>query len=76
MKEGYVELPYTLPQDFTLYILLKERSIDTWKMKIDLIVKNKGIALFITHPDYIRFSHDKKEILNILYIYMRNYFNI
>jgi peptidoglycan/xylan/chitin deacetylase (PgdA/CDA1 family) len=27
---GYVELPYTLVQDFTLFVVLRERNIDIW----------------------------------------------
>ncbi len=52
----YVELPYTLPQDFTLFVLLKEKSISTWKEKLDWIVKHGGMALIITHPDYMDFG--------------------
>ena len=33
---GYIELPYTLPQDFTLFVLMKERNIDIWKKKTRL----------------------------------------
>jgi hypothetical protein len=29
--KGFVELPYTVPQDFTLFILMKEKNIDIWK---------------------------------------------
>jgi len=50
---GFVELPYTLPQDFTLFVLMKERNIDIWKKKIDWIVEKGGMALSITHPDYM-----------------------
>jgi peptidoglycan/xylan/chitin deacetylase (PgdA/CDA1 family) len=50
---GFVELPYTLPQDFTLFVLFKERNIDIWKTKVDWIAKNGGMALLITHPDYL-----------------------
>lgn len=53
---GYIELPYSLPQDFTLYILLKQKNIDTWKNKLDWIVGKGGLALLITHPDYMDFS--------------------
>ncbi|MGH9515357.1 MAG: DUF354 domain-containing protein [Terriglobales bacterium] len=53
---GYVELPYTLPQDFTLFLLLKERSADLWKRKIDWIAKNGGMILLDTHPDYMRLN--------------------
>ncbi len=51
---GYVELPYTLPQDSTLFLLLKERSIDLWKQKVDWIAQNGGMILLDTHPDYMR----------------------
>lgn len=54
--EGYVELPYTLPQDFTLFIELRQKGIDVWKRKLDWIAQNKGIALLITHPDYMDFG--------------------
>ena len=42
---GYVELPYTLPQDFTLFVLMKERTIDIWKKKLDWIAEKGGMAL-------------------------------
>ena len=51
----FVELPYTLPQDFTLFIVKEENSIDIWRDKIDFIEKEKGMVLFIAHPDYINF---------------------
>lgn len=53
---GYVELPYTLTQDCTLFILMKERNINIWKQKLDWIVEKGGMALLITHPDYMNFS--------------------
>jgi hypothetical protein len=59
-REGFVEMPYTLPQDFTLYIILREKTIDIMKKKLDWIVKNKGMALFNTHPDYMDFGTSKR----------------
>jgi len=50
---GYVELPYTLPQDFTLYILLKEKNTEIWEKKLDWIADKGGMALLDTHPDYM-----------------------
>src|SRR3990172_562574 len=52
-QRGYVELPYTLPQDFTLFVLMKEKNIDIWKKKLDWIVERGGMVLLITHPDYM-----------------------
>jgi len=52
-QNGYVELPYTLPQDFLLFILMEEGSIAIWKNKLDWIAENGGMALLNTHPDYM-----------------------
>jgi hypothetical protein len=54
---GYVELPYTLPQDSTLYLLLGERSPEIWLRKLDWIAEHGGLALVNIHPDYIDFDH-------------------
>lgn len=55
-NEGYVELPYTLPQDHCLFVLMRERDIDFWKMKLDWIAAHGGMALVNTHPDYMKFD--------------------
>jgi len=57
--EPFVELPYTLPQDFTLFILFRETNIKIWKTKLDWIVQQAGMALVNVHPDYISFSENK-----------------
>lgn len=54
--KGYVEMPYTLPQDFTLFVLLQETSIDLWKKKLDWVAEHGGMALAIVHPDYMCFD--------------------
>ncbi len=53
---GYVELSYTLPQDSTLFLLLREKTPEIWKRKLDWIAQNGGLALVNIHPDYIDFS--------------------
>jgi len=58
---GYVELPYTLPQDFTLYVLMREPGLDIWKQKLEWIAERGGMALVITHPDYMKFNGEKPE---------------
>jgi glycosyltransferase involved in cell wall biosynthesis/peptidoglycan/xylan/chitin deacetylase (PgdA/CDA1 family) len=60
---GYVELPYTLPQDFSLFILLEEKSPAIWKKKLDWIAESGGMALVIVHPDYMDF-HDRKSSID------------
>jgi peptidoglycan/xylan/chitin deacetylase (PgdA/CDA1 family) len=49
----FVELPYTLPQDHTLFYVLNVKNIDLWIKKVDWIVKNHGVVLTLTHPDYL-----------------------
>jgi hypothetical protein len=56
---GYVELPYTLPQDFTLFILMREKNINIWKRKLDWIADKGGMALINVHPDYMNFGNKK-----------------
>jgi glycosyltransferase involved in cell wall biosynthesis len=55
---GYVEMPYTLPQDFTLFVLLKERTDAIWRHKLDWIAEKGGMALIKTHPDYMIFPDE------------------
>jgi len=58
---GYVELPYTLPQDSTLFLLLREASIDIWKRKLDWVAQKGGMALVDVHPDYISFKDQRRQ---------------
>jgi hypothetical protein len=58
-KRGFLELPYTLVQDFTLFVLLSVKSLELWTKKLDWIVKQGGMALLNSHPDYMNFSEEK-----------------
>jgi glycosyltransferase involved in cell wall biosynthesis len=53
---GYVELPYSLPQDSTLFSIFREPGIDIWKKKLDWVASHGGMALVNTHPDYMSFE--------------------
>ena len=48
-----LELPLTTIQDYTLFHVLNEHSIDLWKRQIRMILAKNGLASFIVHPDYI-----------------------
>jgi hypothetical protein len=50
----FVELPYTLVQDYTLTVVLKETTPRLWLRKLDAIRRYHGMALVNTHPDYLR----------------------
>lgn len=60
--EGFVELPYTLPQDATLYLVLREQTNEIWKRKTKWLVERGGMVLLNVHPDYIAFDGRKAEI--------------
>jgi peptidoglycan/xylan/chitin deacetylase (PgdA/CDA1 family) len=46
-----VELPYTLPQDYTLFTLLAHRSPSLWLEQADRIVQEHGLIHSLSHPD-------------------------
>jgi len=59
-QTGYVELPYTLAQDSTLFLILRERGIDLWKRKLDWVAGHGGLALVNVHPDSMNFNGKQK----------------
>jgi peptidoglycan/xylan/chitin deacetylase (PgdA/CDA1 family) len=54
-RKGYIEMPYTLPQDSTLFVIMREKTIDIWKRKLDWVAEQGGMVLLNTHPDYMNF---------------------
>lgn len=73
---GYLEMPYTLPQDSTLFIIMKEDDMRIWRTKLDWIAEHEGMALLNVHPDYINFSSQKnnpEEFSVSIYIDFLNY---
>ena len=52
-RKGYAELPYTLPQDSTLFLLLREADAGIWQRKAEWIIQRGGMVLMNVHPDYI-----------------------
>jgi glycosyltransferase involved in cell wall biosynthesis len=55
-RAGYVELPYTLPQDSTLFLVLRESTPEIWMRKLDWIAQHGGMVLLDVHPDYTSFN--------------------
>jgi hypothetical protein len=58
--DGYVELPYTLPQDSTLFLLLREATPEIWVRKLNWIAKHGGMVLLDVHPDYMSFDTSRQ----------------
>ena len=87
-QKGYIELPYTLPQDGTLFIFMKESGINVWKNKLNWIAEKGGMVLLDTHPDYMNFDnkkalideypsqHYKKFLEYIKHTYAGQYWNV
>jgi hypothetical protein len=55
--QRYVELPYTMVQDCTLFVMLEEKSNAIWKRKLEWIASRGGMALLNMHPDYAAFEN-------------------
>jgi hypothetical protein len=48
-----LELPVTTIQDYTLFHILNDYSLDVWKQQLDAITRRHGLASVIVHPDYV-----------------------
>jgi hypothetical protein len=67
----FVELPYTLVQDYTLTSVLGETSPKTWLDKIDFLERYHGMALINSHPDYLS-KKTNWEVYNTFLAAMKN----
>jgi hypothetical protein len=56
-NRSYVELPYTLSQDSTMFLLLQEQDTGVWRHKLEWLVSHGAMALVNIHPDYMDFSN-------------------
>lgn len=61
-----VELPVTAIQDYTLFHILDDYSIDIWKNQIDIILGMNGLMSFIVHPDYVMEPHQRQVYESLL----------
>jgi hypothetical protein len=52
-NEGMVELPMTMPQDHTLFVILRRQDEEAWVQKAEFLRSRGGMALLDTHPDYL-----------------------
>lgn len=47
-----VELPITVVQDHTLFVILQQTDASAWQEKCDFLRAREGMAVILTHPDY------------------------
>ena len=52
--DDLVELPITLPQDHTLFEILRSSDPNVWLRKAETLRHRGGMALALAHPDYAR----------------------
>lgn len=48
-----LELPVTTTQDYSLFYILKQFTIDLWVRQIKAVSEQHGLLNFIVHPDYL-----------------------
>lgn len=56
----FVELPYTLPQDSTLFLILGHRDSQVWQSKLQWLAEVGGMALLNVHPDYLSWDDHRR----------------
>lgn len=47
-----LELPVTTTQDYTLFHILGDYSIDLWKKQMEIIMEKHGLISLVVHPEY------------------------
>ena len=48
-----LEIPVVATQDYTLFNILGQYSMDLWEQQIEMILEQHGLVSFIVHPDYL-----------------------
>ena len=65
-----LELPLTTSQDYSIFHILKDYSIDLWKRQLDLIRQRNGLMTFLTHPDYL-IERRARKVYELLLAHLR-----
>jgi hypothetical protein len=60
----------TTTQDYTLFNIFNDVSIDLWKKQVNLIMEKHGLISFIVHPDYVRGSRERIAVYETLLAYL------
>jgi hypothetical protein len=65
-----LELPLTTTQDYTLFHILNQHTIDLWTKQLDLIGSRNGLISFLAHPDYL-IDRRSRQIFTALLDYLQ-----
>jgi len=66
MANRLVEIPLTTTQDYSLFHILGQHSLDLWKEEVTSIASSNGLASFIVHPDYVIERRERRVYENLL----------
>lgn len=65
-----LELPLTTAQDYSVFHILNDYSLDLWKEQIRLVKERNGLVSFLSHPDYL-IDDRSREIYESLLSYLK-----
>jgi hypothetical protein len=65
-----LEIPLTTTQDYTVFHILNDFSIDLWKQQVALIRERNGLMSFLAHPDYL-IERPARKVYESLLDYLR-----
>jgi len=68
---GLVELPVTMTQDYSLFHILNDYSLNLWTQQSEIILEHHGLINCIVHPDYIRGPRERQIYRELLQLYTR-----
>jgi len=66
-----VELPVTAVQDYSLFHILNDYSLNIWERQIEAILRMHGLVNIIVHPDYLDGPREEEAYKGLLGIYAR-----
>ena len=61
-----LELPLTTTQDYSLFHILGDYSIELWKQQAALVLEESGLLSFNIHPDYVIPSKARRVYIKLL----------
>lgn len=61
-----LEIPVVATQDYTLFNILGQYSLDLWEQQLELVMGQNGLISFIVHPDYLEEERARKVYIALL----------
>lgn len=65
-NEAMIELPLTMPQDHTMFEILRHSDEQLWVEKAEFLRERGGMALIDTHPDYMHKRYTRSSYERLL----------